>query len=191
MSAVPDPAALREFAQGLRAARTRAVDEREMIGRARGLAVALASRKHEWLTEAMCRPDAEQGFGMHVLTEEADHSLAAFVVSWVPGGSTVPHDHGTWAVIVGLDGCESNRMWRRVDDRSRNGYAELVPTSSRAIGPDDVVAMPSGAIHSVTNDGAAVSVSLHVYGMHINHTGRSQFDPQARTEKPYEVHVTA
>lgn len=191
MSAPPRPVALREFEQGLRAARGRFVDEREMIGRARELAVALCARRREWLTEAMCKPDAEQGFGMHTLTEEADHSLAAFVVSWVPGGSTVPHDHGTWAVIVGLEGAEHNRMWRRVDDRTRHGYAEIVPASTRAIGPGDVVAMGTGSIHSVRNDGASVSVSLHVYGMHINHTHRSKFDPGARTESPYVVRVEA
>ena len=35
----------------------------------------------------------------------------------------------------------------------------------------------SAEIHSVWNTGDQVSISLHTYGRHINHTGRSEFDP--------------
>jgi hypothetical protein len=34
-----------------------------------------------------------------------------------------------------------------------------------------------------------VSLSLHTYGKHINHTGRSEFDPGSRTEKRFLVTV--
>ena len=34
-----------------------------------------------------------------------------------------------------------------------------------------------------------VSLSLHTYGKHINRTGRSQFDPEAKTEEVYMVSV--
>ncbi len=36
----------------------------------------------------------------------------------------------------------------------------------------------------VTNE---VTLSLHVYGKHINFTGRSQFDPETNTETPFSV----
>jgi predicted metal-dependent enzyme (double-stranded beta helix superfamily) len=51
--------------------------------------------------------------------------------------------------------------------------------------------MPAGVIHSVLNDTDEVTVSLHVYGHHVNHTQRSQFDPETRTETPYKVRVAA
>ena len=51
--------------------------------------------------------------------------------------------------------------------------------------------MPKGVIHSVWNDTDDVTVSLHVYGLHVNHTQRSQFDPATRTETPYKVKVAA
>ena len=53
----------------------------------------------------------------------------------------------------------------------------------------DVIAMPTGTIHSVSNDSDQVTLSLHVYGKHINFTQRSQFDPDEQTEKPFIVHV--
>jgi predicted metal-dependent enzyme (double-stranded beta helix superfamily) len=187
----PLPAAVSEFAAALREARDRFPAEPALIAQARDLTVALAAREAEWLTDAMCVPDTEQGFGVHLVHEEDDHALAAFIVSWLPGRGTPPHDHGSWAVVVGLRGCEHNRMWRRLDDRSRPGHAVLAPAPERAIAAGDVVAMPSGAIHSVRNAGDAVSVSLHVYGMHFNFAERSQYDPEARTEMPYRVRVSA
>jgi hypothetical protein len=36
-----------------------------------------------------------------------------------------------------------------------------------------------------------MTASLHVYGMHVNHTERSQFDPVARTEAPFKVKMTS
>jgi hypothetical protein len=32
-------------------------------------------------------------------------------------------------------------------------------------------------------------MSLHTYGWHINYTGRSEFDPQGKREKPYVIKV--
>src|SRR5512144_2308200 len=78
-----------------------------------------------WREPRHCEPDAEQGFGVHLLHEETDHTLAVFAASWMPGRGTPPHDHGTWAIVVGVDGPEVNRFYARDDDRSRPGYAEL------------------------------------------------------------------
>jgi hypothetical protein len=39
-------------------------------------------------------------------------------------------------------------------------------------------------IHSVVNETGAVTVSLHTYGMHLNYTGRLEFDPEKNTAGP-------
>ena len=171
----------------LHEARAHAPSQRELLGRVQAIAQRAAVGHRAWLRDEMCRPDAEQGFGFHLLHEEAGHELAVFIASWLPGRGTPPHDHGTWAVVVGLKGCERNTRWRRLDDRARPGYAEVAPAGDRLVGAGDVVAMPSGAIHSVCNEGVGVSVSLHIYGRHVNHTKRSQFDPVGRREAPYKV----
>ena len=62
------------------------------------------------------------------------------------------------------------------------------------IGPDDghpgdaVCCMPED-IHSVWDNGAELAVSLHTYGRHLNHTGRSVFDVAAKSEMPCVVKV--
>jgi hypothetical protein len=56
-------------------------------------------------------------------------------------------------------------------------------------GVGDVLAMPRGMIHSVWNETDVVTVSLHIYGKHINYTGRSQFDLEKHAETPFVVKV--
>jgi len=174
----------------LKAIRAQAKDEREILNRARPLARRAALAKDSWLEPRMYEADPEQGFGVHLLHEEPDHTLAIFAVSWLPGRGTPPHDHGTWAVVAGVDGPELNRFFERVDDRSRPGHAEVKKSGEKVFGVGDVVAMPTGGIHVVWNESDQVSVSLHIYGKHINFTGRSQYDPEKQTETPFVVATT-
>jgi predicted metal-dependent enzyme (double-stranded beta helix superfamily) len=141
----------------------------------------------QWREPRHYQANPEQGFGAHLLHEEGDHSLAVFAASWLPGRGAPPHDHGVWAIVVGVDGSERNVFYERTDDRSRPGYAQLRPIGEQTLSPGEVLAMPSGTIHSVTNDSDRVTLSLHVYGKHINFTRRSQFDLEQRTEKPFIV----
>jgi predicted metal-dependent enzyme (double-stranded beta helix superfamily) len=182
---------LRAFVRGLRDARAQARGEPALLLRVRELASTFAAHRDDWLTADMCRPDPEQGFGMYTLHEEDDHTLAVFVVSWLPGRGTPVHDHGTWAVIAGLHGAERNEMWRRTDDGRREGRVDLARVGARSVAVGDVIVMPTGAIHSVHNDSPHDTVSLHVYGRHINHTERARFDPDAGTCTPYQVKVLA
>jgi predicted metal-dependent enzyme (double-stranded beta helix superfamily) len=178
-----------QLVEDLRAIHAQAKDEHEVIKLVRPLARRAALAKDSWLTPEMFRADAEQGFGVHLLHEESDHSLAVFAVSWLPGRGTPPHDHGTWAVVAGVDGPELNRFYERVDDRSRRGHAELRQIGAKTFGVGEVVAMPTGTVHLVWNESDTVSVSLHIYGRHINFTQRSQFDPDKQTETPFVVKV--
>jgi predicted metal-dependent enzyme (double-stranded beta helix superfamily) len=161
--------------------------ERDTLSAIRPLARRAALSKATWLEESMYRADVTQGFGVYLLHEEPDHTLAILAVSWLPRRGAPPHDHGTWAVIAGVDGPEKNEFFERIDDRSRSGHAELKKVGEKVCDAGDVLALPQGMIHSVWNDTDTVSVSLHIYGKHVNYTGRSQFDLQAQTETPFIV----
>ena len=166
-------------------------DEAEILSRARPLARRAALSKDTWLEKRFYTADPEQGFGVYLLHEEPDHSLAVFAVSWLPNRGAPPHDHGTWAIVAGVDGPEKNEFYERLDDRSRRGYAELKKIGEKVFGVGDVLAMRTGQVHSIWNESDAVSVSLHVYGRNIQHTGRSQFDVDARRETPFVLKVDA
>ena len=131
-------------------------DEREIVGAVRPLAHRAALAKADWLEERMYNAEPTHGFGVYLLHEEPDHALAVLAVSWHPRRGTPPHDHGTWGVVAAVDGPEKNEFFERIDDRSRRGYAELRKIGEKVCAPGDVVAMPRGVIHSVSNvtDGA-------------------------------------
>ena len=173
----------------LRRVRVDCADEHRILAAVRPLALRAAESRELWLEDYMLSPDHEQGFSLFPLHEEPDHSLAVFAFSWLPNRGTPPHDHGTWAVVAGVMGPEWNTFWRRHDDGAHPGHAKLERIGAKMFLPGEVLAMPTGTIHQVWNQTDAVTVSLHIYGMHINHTGRSQFDPDTGTVKPYLARV--
>jgi predicted metal-dependent enzyme (double-stranded beta helix superfamily) len=162
-------------------------DERLILSRLCPLARRAAQCKSAWFERRLYAADEAQGFGVHLLHEEPDHNLTIFAVSWLPHRGAPPHDHGTWAVVAGVEGREKNRFFARTDEGTRRGYAELEPVGERDCGEGDVLTMPRGTIHSVCNETDAVSVSLHIYGRHINHTSRSQFDLERKIATAFVV----
>ena len=168
---------------------TRATDdEGEIIASLGPLARRLALNK-AWLKPHHYEADPESGFTAHTLHEEPDHTLAVFVVSWLPGRGTPPHDHGTWAVVAGVEGVERNIWYKRIDDRGRSDYAELDIKMEKSADAGDLVCMKTGGIHMVQNETDKVTLSLHTYGKHINFTERSQFNLETNEKKDFKIDV--
>ena len=147
--------------------------------------VSRAAAERSWLQARHFEADAAQGFGVHLLHEEPDHGLWIVAVAWLPNRGAAPHDHGTWAVVAGVDGFETNVYWKRVDDGSKAGFARLEKLNERLVGPGEVVSFLTPAIHSVHNRGRETTVSLHAYGRDLMRVDRSQFDPESCTESPF------
>ena len=179
---------LTEYVEDLRRITRETSNEDEIIGRVGPLAQRLTLDK-AWLQQKHYEANPEQGFGTFLLHEEPDHSLAVLVINWLPGRGAPPHDHGTWAVVAGVDGLETNVSYRRVDDRARPDFAELDVKKETIAGPGELVCMKTGGIHSVHNETGSLSISLHTYGKHVNHTGRSQFNLDTKEKKDFIVSV--
>ena len=90
----------------------------------------------------------------------------------------------SWPAVEGI---ETDTYWRRVDDGSREGYAELEQGVETPIAPGSASAMVTGEIHSVANKTAETTISLHVYGRHVGFIDRSQFDPESNVQEPFKV----
>jgi len=177
-----------QYVDDLRRITTETIDENEIFKQVSPLAIRL-SGEDNWIEDRFYEPDEETGFSAFLLHEENDHSLAVFAASWIPGMGVGPHDHGTWAVVVGVDGLERNICYKRLDDRKNPDYAELEIKDESVAGPGDLVCIKKGGIHAVRNDSDKVTLSLHTYGTHINHTIRSQYDVEARTAKEFKVDI--
>lgn len=180
---------LEDYVSDLRAIAAGQEDPQRIIEQVRPLAQRLAANRDAWLKPEHFEYDEETGAGVTMLHEEDDHRLAVFTVSWRPGVAAPPHDHGTWAVVAGVEGEEVNIFWKRLDDGGREGYAELTRAGEKSFQHGDVVAMLPGAIHSVENRTEIVTVSLHTYGMHVNYTERSKFNPKKNTAKPFKLKI--
>ena len=141
-----------------------------------------------WFEDRFYCVDEEQGFGSHLIAENEDHTLAVIITSWPAHRETPPHDHDTWAVIGCVKGTENNIFWNRHDDKCNPDYAHISRGKVVVCKPGDIVTMKTDDIHSVINPAKeGVSVSLHVYGKHFNHTNRKKFDPEKNTVQPFIV----
>ncbi len=152
------------------------------------LSVKLAAET-SWFKPEYRIIDEEQGFGLHLLFEEENHDLAVFVIAWAPGKGLAAHNHKTWAVVAGIEGQEHETGYRRLDDGQQEGFADLEVSHEETLHPGTAVCCMPEDIHSVWNNGDKIAVSLHTYGRHLNHTGRSVFDVERKTESPCIVKV--
>ena len=177
-----------DYVADLRRITAETTDQSEIFEKLGPCAQALVADK-SWLKPDYYETDGDQGFGVRLLHEEPDHSLAVFMVSWAPHKGVAPHDHGTWALIVGIEGIEHNTSYARLDDRGRDGYAKIEVKSEVQAGPGDLVCMKNGGIHSVRNDSDAVTLSLHTYGCHVNYTERSVYDPDNNSAEAFQVKI--
>jgi predicted metal-dependent enzyme (double-stranded beta helix superfamily) len=179
---------IQNYINDIRLVTRKETNVKSIINRIKPLSKKIVKNK-SWVKSEYFDVDAEQGFGLHLLHEETDHSLAVFVIAWAPGQGLAPHNHKTWAVVSGIQGQEHETNYKRIDDGSKEGFADLVKTHEETLYPGDASCCLPEDIHSVWNNGNKIALSLHTYGMHLNHTGRSIFDITQKTETPCIVKV--
>lgn len=172
-----------DLVRDLRAVVRRTGDARAIVKEVVPLARRIAADA-SWLRPEFYECEEDQGVGITVLHAEPDDTLTVQTVAWLPGRGVLPHNHKTWGVVVGLDGVERNVTWRRRDDGSKPGYADLEAHHKVDVGPGEAIAFLPEDIHSVRNDGDSTTVSLHIYGRNLLKTGRSEFVPEEKIERP-------
>lgn len=90
----------------------------------------------------------------------ADTGPSLYLVSDAPGIQSAPHEHNTWAVIVGISGNEMNTVFEVCDELKRT----VKPVSSVAVKELDVLCLRSNAIHSTFAAGSDATYHLYLYG---------------------------
>ena len=97
---------------------------------------------------------------VYEVARASDAGPALYLVSDGPGVSSPPHEHLTWAVIVGLGGVEVNVLYELVDARQRR----VRSVAQTLVAPGDTLVLVAGAIHSTHVEGGAPTYHLHLYG---------------------------
>jgi predicted metal-dependent enzyme (double-stranded beta helix superfamily) len=106
--------------------------------------------------------------------------LTILNVIWTPEMAIYPHDHRMWAVIGLYGGREDNTFYRR-------GSQGLVEAGAKQLGVRDAAVLGRDVIHAVANPLRQFTGALHVYGGDFFTTPRSEWDPDTREERSYDV----
>jgi predicted metal-dependent enzyme (double-stranded beta helix superfamily) len=142
------------------------------------------------LPEQYCRPaegrvaTEHQDFTVYRLHRGPKDCFNIMVAIWPAGGSSGVHDHaGKWVV----EGVYRNKLhtirYKRLDDKSQPGYAQLRESVALDLHPGAVahVLSPNEEIHDFINPSKEPTVSVHIYGGDISQETLNYFNPAANT----------
>jgi predicted metal-dependent enzyme (double-stranded beta helix superfamily) len=93
-----------------------------------------------------------------------DGGPSLYLVSESPGVVDPPHEHCTWTIVIGIQGCELNTMYTIVDESKRLARK----ASERMVGPGDTIVMDEDVIHSIRVVDGVSTFHLHMYGSPIS-----------------------
>ena len=156
---------------------------RESLKQIREVLLSLA-KKRELFSEAEF-PSATGDPLLYLLSEDDDHRFALYLSSGLPGRSSPPHNHTTWAVIDGIDGEEENRIYDRLDDGSIPGKGQVAVREKFVVREGSGICFMSDDIHSIHVVSDVPTRNFHMYGLSIEHLpNRIKFDMENET---YEV----
>jgi predicted metal-dependent enzyme (double-stranded beta helix superfamily) len=110
--------------------------------------------------------------------------LTILNVVWAPMMTIMPHEHRMWAVIGVYTGAEDNTFWRRTGEP---GQSRVEAAGARSLRVGDAEPLGRDIVHSVTNPIPRLTGAIHVYGGDFFAVQRSEWDPEALTERPYDV----
>jgi predicted metal-dependent enzyme (double-stranded beta helix superfamily) len=101
-------------------------------------------------------------------------------VVWGPGDAVQAHDHNTWGMIGFFKNTIQETRYRRVDDRSRPGYARLEKDRTLFLKPGEVSLLTpeTDEIHRLDNFSDRPTVEIHVYGKDLVGLPRCVYDPE-------------
>ncbi len=114
----------------------------------------------------------------------ASPELTILNLVWGKHMTVMPHNHRMWAVIGIYTGRENNIFWRKLP---ADAAADIEAAGAKTLGVGDAAPLGKDIIHSVTNPLDKLTGAIHVYGGDFFHIDRSEWDPEALTEKPYDM----
>ena len=189
-----DVAVRDEMAQGL-LARTRAILDEGDLDRARlkrieALLAELSARAELWGEAAFAEPSTEEKQNRFQIARDPETGLTLYLNVMRPGKKIPPHNHTTWACVSAVVGSEINTIFKRLDDGSVEGRAQLEVADVIDLCPGTTISLLPDDIHSVEIRGDQVIRHLHFYGRPLETlSNRLTFDLAAGTCKVMDIGV--
>lgn len=141
----------------------------------------LAERKELFTRAEFPPPDGPTNI-LYQISCDPDGQYALYVSSANQGKKTPPHNHATWAVIVGIEGEERNKLYRRMDDGRSNENVDLAQYGEHVVRAGEPISLMPEDIHSIHVESKEPTLHLHLYGRRLEDLKeRLQFDMERRT----------
>ncbi|MDH3241849.1 MAG: hypothetical protein OEO83_14420 [Alphaproteobacteria bacterium] len=169
-----------KFIEDLRAAFEAGPDTQAAMEKARSLLEGLV--KDEGLRAHSKDWPSTEGHKNLLLYEDPDYGFAINAVVRTPNRKGGIHDHAhAWTAYGLLDGVEKLERYSRLDDGSRDGYAEIKLDSVSESGPGTVDLVPPFDIHSEKGGpGRSVAVIVRSERL-VGRVLQGRYDPEAKT----------
>lgn len=104
--------------------------------------------KDEAFLAKECSPNAEPG--IRTVYRDKESGFNVLVHIYAKGKTSPPHDHGkSWAVYGQAVGWTDMTLWRRKDDGSKEGHADLIQERTFRLAPGMAGRFDPGVIHSI------------------------------------------
>ena len=174
--------ALQAFINDLRAIWASEPDMGARMERARPLMETLV-RNRELQARSADWPSTEGRKNLLLYVDE-EHEFAINAVVRVPGRKGSVHDHAhAWVLYGVLDGTESLERYERIDDRSREDFAQVRMTSVSMGTPGKVDLVPPFDIHA-EQGGPTRSVAMILRSTKLGSITQRQYDPVTGEVRP-------
>ncbi len=107
------------------------------------------------------------------------------VVVWGPGDNAKAHNHDTWGLVGVIENEMQETRFRRKDDGTNPGYADLEITAvlNNKAGMVSTLVAPNDDIHEMNNVTLRNTVEIHVYGKDLTDMPRLRFDLATKSAK--------
>lgn len=118
------------------------------------------------------------------------HRAPLFNVSsvvWGPGDNAKAHNHDTWGMVGVIENEIQETRFRRRDDSTKPGYADLEVTGvlKNKAGMVSCLIAPEDDIHEMNNVTNRDTVEIHVYGRDLTDMPRLRFDTATKLVKTF------
>jgi predicted metal-dependent enzyme (double-stranded beta helix superfamily) len=161
------------------------------LQKVKGIICDLAAHRDLFTFEAFPLPvhDSGEANCLYLVSEDSDHSNSLYVNVSRPGKSTAPHNHTTWAVVVGVRGEELNRLYERTDDGKTPGKGSVRQVGEFNVTPGTGICFMPEDIHSIHVETKEPILHFHMYGTGLEYLYRRiGFDVGSGTCKVYPPH---
>ncbi len=112
---------------------------------------------------------------LYRLSEDDDHRFALYANVADGEVNAPPHDHTTWAVIVGVHGQEENRFYKKTN----HGVSQI---GSKIVEKSTSVTLLSDDLHSIHIKKGTPVLNFHMYGMALEQLPGRNYWSSAKAE---------